>query len=258
MQRRAHPHQPADDPRGPARPRLPHRGGEVRRRRRRHRREGDTLGQPVLVGTVSVEKSEYLSDQLRKQRGVRSTRCSTPSSTTARRRSWRWPVARAPSRWPPTWPAEAPTSCSVATPSSWRTRPCASRARARSRTRRSTRPPGQRALEQASSSRSPKEHDEVTELGGLYVLGTERHESRRIDNQLRGRSGRQGDPGETRFYLSLQDDLMRLFKADIVDAFLVASSPRRRPDRGGHGHQGHRQRAEPGRGAELRDPQETS
>ena len=55
------------------------------------------------------------------------------------------------------------------------------------------------------------EHDEVTELGGLYVLGSERHESRRIDNQLRGRSGRQGDPGESRFYLSLEDDLMRLF-----------------------------------------------
>ena len=64
------------------------------------------------------------------------------------------------------------------------------------------------------------EHDEVVSLGGLYVLGTERHESRRIDNQLRGRSGRQGDPGETRFYLSLQDDLMRLFKADMVDSFL--------------------------------------
>ena len=64
------------------------------------------------------------------------------------------------------------------------------------------------------------EHDEVVALGGLYVLGTERHESRRIDNQLRGRAGRQGDPGETRFYLSLQDDLMRLFKADMVDALL--------------------------------------
>ncbi|MCL3778646.1 MULTISPECIES: preprotein translocase subunit SecA [unclassified Actinomyces] len=55
------------------------------------------------------------------------------------------------------------------------------------------------------------EHDEVVELGGLYVLGTERHESRRIDNQLRGRSGRQGDPGESRFYLSMEDDLMRMF-----------------------------------------------
>lgn len=61
------------------------------------------------------------------------------------------------------------------------------------------------------------EHEEVVDLGGLYVLGTERHESRRIDNQLRGRSGRQGDPGESRFYLSLGDDLMRLFKAQMVE-----------------------------------------
>ncbi len=64
------------------------------------------------------------------------------------------------------------------------------------------------------------EHNEVVALGGLYVLGTERHESRRIDNQLRGRSGRQGDPGESRFYLSLTDDLMRRFRSDLVDSFL--------------------------------------
>ena len=60
------------------------------------------------------------------------------------------------------------------------------------------------------------EHDEVVELGGLHILGTERHESRRIDNQLRGRSGRQGDPGSSRFYLSLEDDLMRIFAGDRV------------------------------------------
>ncbi len=64
------------------------------------------------------------------------------------------------------------------------------------------------------------EHDEVVELGGLYVLGTERHESRRIDNQLRGRSGRQGDPGESLFYLSLEDDLMRMFASDRVAAIM--------------------------------------
>ena len=68
-----------------------------------------------------------------------------------------------------------------------------------------------------------KEHEEVVALGGLYVLGTERHESRRIDNQLRGRSGRQGDPGESRFYLSLQDDLMRRFNSGIVERFLGAA-----------------------------------
>jgi preprotein translocase subunit SecA len=60
------------------------------------------------------------------------------------------------------------------------------------------------------------EHEDVIERGGLYVLGTERHDSRRIDNQLRGRSGRQGDPGESRFYLSLEDDLMRLFASDRI------------------------------------------
>ncbi|WP_433175925.1 preprotein translocase subunit SecA [Actinoallomurus sp. CA-150999] len=66
-----------------------------------------------------------------------------------------------------------------------------------------------------------EEHDEVKEAGGLYVLATERHESRRIDNQLRGRSGRQGDPGESRFYLSLEDDLMRLFNSARVEAIMT-------------------------------------
>jgi preprotein translocase subunit SecA len=68
-----------------------------------------------------------------------------------------------------------------------------------------------------------KDHESVVALGGLYVLGTERHESRRIDNQLRGRSGRQGDPGESRFYLSLQDDLMRRFNSGLVERFLSAA-----------------------------------
>ncbi|WP_413450979.1 preprotein translocase subunit SecA [Georgenia phoenicis] len=71
------------------------------------------------------------------------------------------------------------------------------------------------ALEEARRSVAA-EHEEVVELGGLYVLGTERHESRRIDNQLRGRSGRQGDPGESRFYLSMEDDLMRLFNSGLA------------------------------------------
>lgn len=65
-----------------------------------------------------------------------------------------------------------------------------------------------------------KSHDEVLEAGGLYVIGTERHESRRIDNQLRGRSGRQGDPGASRFYVSLEDDIMRLFGGDQVSRLM--------------------------------------
>ena len=66
------------------------------------------------------------------------------------------------------------------------------------------------------------EHDEVIELGGLHVIGTERHESRRIDNQLRGRAGRQGDPGSTRFFLSLQDNLLRIFGGDRVAGLMNA------------------------------------
>uniref|UniRef100_UPI00194319DE preprotein translocase subunit SecA n=1 Tax=Aestuariimicrobium ganziense TaxID=2773677 RepID=UPI00194319DE len=75
-----------------------------------------------------------------------------------------------------------------------------------------------------------EEHEEVVELGGLYVIGSERHESRRIDNQLRGRSGRQGDPGESRFYLSLGDDLMRLFKGEAMErAMLTLKVPEDQP-----------------------------
>jgi preprotein translocase subunit SecA len=73
-----------------------------------------------------------------------------------------------------------------------------------------------RPIYEKFKAQTDKEHDEVVQLGGLYVLGTERHESRRIDNQLRGRSGRQGDPGESLFYLSLEDDLMRLFASDRI------------------------------------------
>ena len=65
-----------------------------------------------------------------------------------------------------------------------------------------------------------KQHDEIVNLGGLYVIGTERHESRRIDNQLRGRSGRQGDPGFSQFYVALDDDLMRIFGGDKISALM--------------------------------------
>ncbi len=76
------------------------------------------------------------------------------------------------------------------------------------------------ALEKAKEA-VKGEYEKVVEAGGLYVLGTERHESRRIDNQLRGRSGRQGDPGESRFYLSLEDDLMRLFNSARVESIMT-------------------------------------
>src|SRR6185369_2152544 len=64
------------------------------------------------------------------------------------------------------------------------------------------------------------EHDEVVALGGLHIVATERHEARRIDNQLRGRAGRQGDPGASRFYLSLEDDLMRIFGSDRISGLM--------------------------------------
>ncbi len=81
------------------------------------------------------------------------------------------------------------------------------------------------ALEARYAEETKSEGEKVRELGGLYVLGTERHESRRIDNQLRGRSGRQGDPGESRFYLSLEDDLMRLFATGAINWVMGKALP---------------------------------
>ena len=80
------------------------------------------------------------------------------------------------------------------------------------------------AVYEAVRDRVAQESTKVVDAGGLYVLGTERHESRRIDNQLRGRSGRQGDPGESRFYLSLTDDLMRLFQSGAAEAILARTN----------------------------------
>ena len=102
------------------------------------------------------------------------------------------------------------------------------------------------------------EHDEVVELGGLYVLGTERHESRRIDNQLRGRSGRQGDPGESRFYLSLEDDLMRMFaeRSGRPRSWSASSGRTTRPIEAKMVSRAVENAQKPDRGAQLRAPQE--
>ena len=78
---------------------------------------------------------------------------------------------------------------------------------------------GQENLEGLKDTITQKK-DEVIKAGGLFVIGSERHESRRIDNQLRGRSGRQGDPGETKFFISLEDDLMRIFGSEKIDSVL--------------------------------------
>jgi preprotein translocase subunit SecA len=78
----------------------------------------------------------------------------------------------------------------------------------------------ERDLSTRYKAETDKEHDEVIAVGGLHIFGTERHEARRIDNQLRGRAGRQGDPGSSRFYLSLEDDLMRIFAKEWVSNLL--------------------------------------
>ena len=126
------------------------------------------------------------------------------------------PAARAPSPSRRTWPVEAPTSCSAATRSSGPSRTLKARGLDPEETPEDYEAAWDEAYAAAEKAVAA-EHDEVKAAGGLYVLGTERHESRRIDNQLRGRSGRQGDPGESRFYLSLQDHLMRLFNAGMVE-----------------------------------------
>ncbi len=135
-----------------------------------------------------------------------------------------------PSPWPPTWQAVVPISCWAATPSIWprladlrkaglvrRRSSLRPPATPRPRTRTSS-TPGRCSTEPRPSTRtrSRPRPTRCALQGGLFILGTERHESRRIDNQLRGRAGRQGDPGETRFYLCLEDDIMRLFGCERV------------------------------------------
>ncbi|HZP73192.1 MAG TPA: preprotein translocase subunit SecA [Gaiellaceae bacterium] len=132
-------------------------------------KERSEKGQPVLVGTIAVETSEYLSELLKRQ-GVPHTVLNAKEH--AREAEIIKDAGRV-------------GAVTIAT-------------------------------NMAGRGVDIKIDDRVRELGGLYVLGTERHEARRIDNQLRGRSGRQGDPGETRFYLSGQDDLVRLFAGDRI------------------------------------------
>jgi preprotein translocase subunit SecA len=132
-------------------------------------KERHTLGQPVLVGTISVEVSEHLSQLLDRQ-GI------PHNVLNAKQHEKEAGII-----------AEAGQKGAVTI-----------------------------ATNMAGRGVDIKLEDGVVDLGGLYVLGTERHEARRIDNQLRGRSGRQGDPGESRFYLSGQDDLVRLFAGDRI------------------------------------------
>ncbi len=175
-------------------------------------------GQPVLVGTVSVEKSERLSQELRKagvQHQVLNAKFHAQEALIVAEAGRRGAVTVATNM------AGRGTDIMLGGNPEYR-------ANADLATRGMTPtddPEGYEAAWPDALAKAEEsvavEHEEVTELGGLYVLGTERHESRRIDNQLRGRSGRQGDPGETRFYLSLEDELMLRFNAGMVDAFLT-------------------------------------
>jgi preprotein translocase subunit SecA len=217
--------------------------------------ERHATGQPVLVGTVSVENSEILS-QLLRRRGIPHSVLNAKfhAQEAHDHRAGRPQGRRSP--WRPTWPAAAPTSCSAATPSS------SPSAELHQRGLDPVESPEEyaKALEEvlpAWKEACDAEAGEVIAAGGLYVLGTERHDSRRIDNQLRGRSGRQGDPGESRFYLSLQDDLMKRFRAGRGRGGHGAlQHPRGRADRVEDGDPADPQRADPDRGPERRDPQE--
>ncbi|MGB0102272.1 MAG: preprotein translocase subunit SecA [Nocardioides sp.] len=175
-------------------------------------------GQPVLVGTVSVEKSEHLSGKLRKRGIPHSVLNAKVHADEAKI------VALAGHK----------GAVTVATNMAGRGTDImlggSTEFLADLELRKKGIEPSGETAEQYDAewpgtlerikAQVASEHDEVKAAGGLYVVGTERHESRRIDNQLRGRSGRQGDPGESRFYLSLQDELMRLFKSDWVDRVL--------------------------------------
>jgi preprotein translocase subunit SecA len=180
--------------------------------------ERHKVGQPVLVGTVSVEKSELLSGLMRK-RGVPHTVLNAKQHESEAKI-----VALAGHK----------GAVTVATNMAGRGTDIMLGGSVEFLADQELRSKGLDPLEDSEDyeaawpetvervkAQVSSEHDEVKEVGGLYVLGTERHESRRIDNQLRGRSGRQGDPGESRFYLSLQDELMRLFKSDWVDRVLT-------------------------------------
>ena len=179
-------------------------------------------GQPVLVGTTSVEKSEYLSKLLAKE-GIRHEVLNAKNH--AREASI---VAQAGRKGAVTVATNmAGRGTDIMLGGNAEFTAIAELAKRgldpeeNSEEYEAAWPEALAAAKQAVKD----EHEEVLDLGGLYVLGTERHESRRIDNQLRGRSGRQGDPGESRFYLSLTDDLMRLFNSGAAERLMNSSVP---------------------------------
>jgi len=178
-------------------------------------KELNEKGQPVLVGTISVEKSEKLSAILKKM-GVKHEVLNAKNHEREA-----YIVAQAGRK----------GAVTVSTNMAGRGTDILLGGNPEYLTREQLRKQGKDpdqvskeewdAVYQQVKEQTDREHDEVVALGGLYIVGTERHESRRIDNQLRGRAGRQGDPGESRFFLSLQDDLLRIFGGERIQNLML-------------------------------------
>jgi preprotein translocase subunit SecA len=173
-------------------------------------RDAHQKGQPVLVGTVSIEKSEQLADRLLKE-GFNQFQVLN-----ARHHEREAQIVAQ---------AGKPGTITIATNMAGRGTDIqlGGNADMRIEEELSEVPAGPERAEKEAAIRADVQRlkEQALAAGGLYVLATERHESRRIDNQLRGRSGRQGDPGKSKFFLSLQDDLMRIFGSERMDTMLV-------------------------------------
>jgi preprotein translocase subunit SecA len=171
-------------------------------------KEKHALGQPALVGTISIEKSEQLSTAL-KRHGVPHVVLNAKYHEREAEI-----VAQAGRK----------SAVTIATNMAGRGTDILLGGNpeflAAQKTREVEDAGERKRIEEEIREQWILDHEEVVALGGLHILGTERHESRRIDNQLRGRSGRQGDPGSSRFYLSLEDDLMRIFGSDRISGLM--------------------------------------
>jgi len=180
--------------------------------------ERHETGQPVLVGTISVEKSEYLSRQLEK-RGI------AHAVLNAKQHEKEAVIVTQAGRIGSVTVATNMAGRGVDILLGGNPEGLADQELMREGLTKVEAPERWNELLAGFKPQCKAEYDEVINLGGLYVLGTERHESRRIDNQLRGRSGRQGDPGESRFYLSLEDDLMRIFATGAMNWVMGKALP---------------------------------
>ncbi|MGH2340979.1 preprotein translocase subunit SecA [Segnochrobactraceae bacterium EtOH-i3] len=181
-------------------------------------------GQPVLVGTTSIEKSEQLADLL-KRAGFRQRDLSQVGAPAGKAPVFQVLNARYHEQEAYiVSQAGVPGAITIATNMAGRGTDIQLGGNLEMRIREELKDfpdgPDRDAREEALRAEVAARKEQALSAGGLYVIGTERHESRRIDNQLRGRSGRQGDPGHSRFFLSLQDDLMRIFGSDRMDSML--------------------------------------